>query len=541
LTRSTDFLETILWTADERTRLGYLGQQLPARSMTFDLVRQLQTPKAAAHLARWSLTRKNLLVRISAEIQAVARASKDEALRADAERLRILRATLAELNLAGSAQEVDRVTGLEEELRNLERKLGAKIRAFRRPDREPSLQELSATLGSAALVDFFVYWSGDTESYRLIALVLQGGNARIVDLGESAEAEAQVTALRSAWVAEGDEGALASDLHMSLWEPLGLDDTKQVYVVPDGFLHLLPFAALQGPTGRRLVEDVELRVLSSARDLVFPDDAPAGKGTLLGVNPKFNPPRGTERRLRGSRFSDLVFTPLPGTRVEGRKIAALMRRRGMRPRTLTGRRLTEDELIKVERPRWLHLATHGFFLDSELPSVEGGRGLVLEYRPPRDAGNSKPEVLSESQAAESAYPLLRSGLALAGANRGLGGRGRRDGADGILTAMEVLSMDLAGTELVVLSACETGLGTRYEGQGVAGLRSAFQEAGAKAVLATLWSIDDAATQRFMVEFYQRVLSGTEAAVALREVQRVFLNDPAYGSPFFWAPFVLVGD
>ncbi|MEM6532272.1 MAG: tetratricopeptide repeat protein [Myxococcota bacterium] len=540
LTRSTEFLETILWTADERTRLGYLSRQLPARAMTFDLLRTLRTPDAARLLARWSLTRKNLLIRISAEIQAAARASANEELRADAERLRSLRAELAELNLSGTADDRDRVTGIERELQDLERRLGATIRAFRRAQEEPTVDGLHQALGAGeALVDFFVYWSSDSDGYRLLGLVVANGAGRIVDLGETAALKDKVSTLRRAWVGGDSADELATELYRSIWSPLGLRDAKQVYLVPDEFLHLLPFAALRDETGEYLIERTELRLLASARELLLPSESSDASGSVLGINPSFDAPLKAKGRVRGTRYTDLLFTPLPGTRLEGRRIAALMRKRGMKPTVLSGRRLSEGEVLKVVRPKILHLATHGFFLDSELPSVDDGRGLVLQYRPPKKA--SAPKLASEADKrgpAESSYPLLRTGLALTGANRGVEGRGRRDGDDGILTAMEVLAMDLQGTELVVLSACETGLGTRYEGQGVAGLRSAFQEAGARAVLATLWSVDDAATQRFMVEFYRRILDGVEPAVALREVQQVFIDDNL--SPYYWAPFVLAG-
>jgi len=129
---------------------------------------------------------------------------------------------------------------------------------------------------------------------------------------------------------------------------------------------------------------------------------------------------------------------------------------------------------------------------------------------------------------------------MAGANLGVNGYKQADGSDGILTAMEVLSIDLDGTDLVVLSACETGLGEIKNGEGVYGLRRAFQEAGASAVLSTLWSVDDAGTQAFMDRFYTLYAGGTPPQEALRSVQREFLADPQWRHPYYWAPFVMVG-
>ncbi|MCH8078051.1 MAG: CHAT domain-containing protein, partial [SAR324 cluster bacterium] len=123
---------------------------------------------------------------------------------------------------------------------------------------------------------------------------------------------------------------------------------------------------------------------------------------------------------------------------------------------------------------------------------------------------------------------------------GTRGKKQADGTDGILTAMEVLSMDLAGTRLVVLSACETGLGDIKQGEGVYGLRRAFQEAGAAAVLSTLWQVDDDGTQAFMTRFYTLFLEGKGAQESARAVQREFIASSRWAHPFYWAPFVMVG-
>jgi len=137
-------------------------------------------------------------------------------------------------------------------------------------------------------------------------------------------------------------------------------------------------------------------------------------------------------------------------------------------------------------------------------------------------------------------PLARSGLALSYANQGPKGNKQTDGTDGVLTALEVLDLDLEGTELVTLSACETAVGEISVGEGVYSLNRVFQEAGAKAVLSTLWSISDEGTNQFMQKFYHRFLNKQSAQQALRETQEEFKNSEQWNDPFYWAAFVVTG-
>jgi CHAT domain-containing protein len=132
--------------------------------------------------------------------------------------------------------------------------------------------------------------------------------------------------------------------------------------------------------------------------------------------------------------------------------------------------------------------------------------------------------------------MLRSGLAMAGANL----RNSDQEEDGILTALEASTLPLAGTELVTLSACDTGVGAIDNGEGVIGLRRAFGLAGTRSLLFSLWNVNDEATRRFMTAYYQRLVRGEGRSAALRAVQRDFLADPVLRDPFYWAPFVLAG-
>jgi len=123
---------------------------------------------------------------------------------------------------------------------------------------------------------------------------------------------------------------------------------------------------------------------------------------------------------------------------------------------------------------------------------------------------------------------------------GIKGIKQNDGSDGILTALEVLNLNLEGTDLVTLSACDTGIGDIKVGEGVYSLNRAFQEAGAKAVLSTLWEVEDQASSEFMQKFYTRFLNGKPAQTAIQETQQEFMKDEKYNNPYFWAGFVMTG-
>jgi CHAT domain-containing protein len=222
----------------------------------------------------------------------------------------------------------------------------------------------------------------------------------------------------------------------------------------------------------------------------------------------------------------VYFPPLPGTIEEGRIISAMLPGSTL----VTEGKAMEQTVKALHGPEALHIATHGFFR-GEPKSIEGNtRALEIETSNVANSG-SGPKTLQVPMD----NPLLRSGLALAGANR-------RDGAeDGLLTALEVSGMDLWGTKLVVLSACETGLGDVSAGEGVYGLRRALAMAGAQTILMSLWEVDDEATRDLMIGYYQRMAAGEGRAEALRTSQLALLHEKKRAHPFYWAAFLASGD
>jgi len=233
----------------------------------------------------------------------------------------------------------------------------------------------------------------------------------------------------------------------------------------------------------------------------------------------------------GQRSRDLrggTLNPLPGTQQEAETVSKLLKEQGWEVGLYTQENALEERVKGVQSPRVLHLATHGFFesdQERKQKDLMGGRG--------------------EERTSGLEDPMLRSGLYLTGANRTLEGRTPpADIDDGVLTAYETTQINLQGTELVVLSACETGLGESQDGEGVFGLRRALQEAGVETVLMSMWSVPDQETQELMTLFYRKWLGGKEKHEALREAQSElratvktrYDRDLAY----YWGAFVLVG-
>jgi CHAT domain-containing protein len=200
-----------------------------------------------------------------------------------------------------------------------------------------------------------------------------------------------------------------------------------------------------------------------------------------------------------------------------------------------------EAIVKATKsPQVLVLATHGFFLKKQEVEIKDGKTRDLNLGSVGEK-HSTP-ILKDKNGQEVENPLLRCGLLLAGANRRAEAKEGED--DGILTGLEIVGLDLRGTQMVVLSACETGVGDVQTGEGVAGLRQAFQLAGAESVMSTLWQISDEATVRLMNTFYDELAKGIDRSEALTRAQRQFIKErrERYGAahPFYWASFTLTG-
>jgi CHAT domain-containing protein len=435
-------------------------------------------------------------------------------------------------------------------------------------------------------------------SYAAFVLPAGGGEPVMVSLGPAAEIEARIRDWMSGvsgaprGLALRDAGADApyrragERLRRGVWDPLAhhLRGARQVFVVPDGALHLVSLATLPDGEDRYLVESGPLlHYLSAERDLARAETA-LGRGLLVLGDPDFDaapegrpepgglrpsgpvavpaaagapaaitaaapaspalPPAASVSRavFRGgqatcSDLRSLRFEPLAGSRAEAEEIAALWMQKvpGADVVKLTDARAGEAEFKReAAGRRIIHVATHGFFADDRcLLAREEARGGALAA--------ARREREPAAGAAEN--PLVLSGLALAGANRR---EFETDGGeDGILTAEEVASLDLSGVEWAVLSACETGIGQVQAGEGVLGLRRAFEVAGARTLILSLWPVEDAAAREWMRGLYEGRLEGLTTVEAVRQASlKVIQRRRQAGRsahPAFWGAFVATGD
>jgi CHAT domain-containing protein len=317
-----------------------------------------------------------------------------------------------------------------------------------------------------------------------------------------------------------------------------LSNVKQIFISPDGNLNLIPFEVLQGPDGRYLIEDYSFNYLAAGRDLVgFGAVRARGAKAVVIGDPDFdlgaaqkaaalrklalgtNKEKQTGRRSMDMR--GLHFQRLPGTRKEAEDIWRLIGRD--KCELFLDKRALEEVLEQKKTPRILHLATHGFFLnDMDFAGIVDdsmARGVMGIKELSRPTGKKF----------KIENPLLRSGIALAGANSALmtGGFAK---TGGIVTAEKILSLRLRGTDLVVLSACDTGLVT---------------QAGTRSLVMSMWSVPDKETKELMVAFYTNIIKGGMARCqALRQaaLKQMQIVKKRYGSahPAYWGCFIFMG-
>ncbi|HYG03195.1 MAG TPA: CHAT domain-containing tetratricopeptide repeat protein [Chryseosolibacter sp.] len=410
---------------------------------------------------------------------------------------------------------------IEAKVNQLERDISSRSSEFARfvDTSAPSWKNVQRFLGeneAAVEITYIPRQINDDTVYVAMVIRKNIDHPIIVTLMPAKEAEGRALKFYRNAILLKLEDTKSYDIY---WKPLekSLEGVSKIYFSGDGVYHQVSIATLLNPVSKKYIGDeTTIHVVPGTIVLTNKRLKPVYKNAVVFAHPDFGRKTNVSTK-KESRSLDLEnITDLPGTDRERIALQSIFSDNNVSVKDYSGMSATEESLKAVSNPAILHIATHGFFFSNLNRSTNEN-----EY-------GFSTETLT-------ANPLLRSGLLLAGCRES-----RTDGVeeDGILTAFEASTLPLQQTSLVVLSACETGLGEVKNGEGVFGLQRAFFTAGARQIMMSLWKVDDDATQYFMVSFYDALFKLQDTTLAFNSARSAVKEK--YKSPYYWGAFVLTG-
>lgn len=428
--------------------------------------------------------------------------------------------SLNEQDLQKRADERQRLSG---EVEKLEAELARNVAGVGRTRRALSVtvQQVQAALPSkSGLIEFVGYHhylgKNKWEQRYGAALVTSEAGPKWVCLGPAANVDANILLYQQLVRSQNDKAGLVTvlkNLYRQVWTPIEAalpSGTKTIIISPDAGLNYVSFATLLTPDDQFLSQKYSLRYVASGKDLLRKIEAPSRSDMVVFASPDY-----TAGEALATRREGLYLAPLPNLAANARALEAQARKWNWPVNIYLGTNATETQLRAVHSPRVLHLATHGFFLPERIRGVNRFWFSSLIT----GASGFEDRVILRN-------PMQRSGVALAGAQTTLDAWQRGEipptDSDGILTAEEVTSLDLRDTWMVVLAACDTGVGELRSGEGVMGLRRGFVQTGAQNLLMTLWPVFDKSSGEFMLDFYSALEQSGNAPEALANTQREWL-------------------
>jgi CHAT domain-containing protein len=447
------------------------------------------------------------------------------------------RQSLLQANMSGA--DAAQIQTLKNSIFHLETRLAKETKNFYNAKiGSASLEKVKGALrDNEAVIEFISYKPFPDIRYgndQVAALIIKKNSPVVwVPIGDSRHINELLLGFQSLIATSNQESAFQkalSGLHSALWKPLEkhLPPTdSHLYISADGFLNFMPFVCLMDQNGALLAEKHSISYIGSGRDLVEASQLPKNKEFRILANPTFEIQQQAGQKAEADyrndaqdEFKSVALPPLPGTLHEAKELEKVAPTLNWKSHVLLGTEANKLALTNQKPAGILHLATHGFYLGGSSMGSHGSnqRGMKV-------VGIEKKKI--EAQDAPILNPMIQSGIALTGAQTTLNswsqGRAPDPANDGILTAQDVAGLDLKGTWLVTLSACETGKGEAKSGEGVFGLRRAFMMAGAQNLVMTLWPVSDATTPPFMVEFYKEAMASGHAAAALANTQKNWLT------------------
>ncbi len=393
---------------------------------------------------------------------------------------------------------------IEQVTNNLEKELSQKSGVFSEAyeSKTPVITDVQMKLksGEVAVEIIRVGYSLDNQGLKYMALIISSDEVSMAVMQNGDQLESRYFKYYKNAIKLKREDAYS---YNQFWKPIAekIGDANYIYLSSDGVYNQLSVNSFKSESGIYVLDDLNILNVSSLRSLV--------ETKLTGTSSK------TAFLLGNPSYGSSEIDPLPGTGKEIASIAGILKSNGYKTQVNQTTLATEKAIKNLKSPKVVHIATHGFFV--------------------KDIKANNNQVFSVPLNNMSENVLLRSGLILANA-------GNTDnfmrGDNGILTAYEAMNLDLTNTDLVVLSACETGLGDIMAGEGVYGLQRSFEVAGAKAVIMSLWKVDDAATQLLMTSFYKNWVSTKDKHKSFVAAQKAL--KAKYPEPYYWGAFVMQG-
>lgn len=518
--KSLDFIDKYFPPMSEAEKTKYWDVLSPRfqRFYNFGLEATLENPAIVQDLYDYHIATKALLLNSTNKVKQAIFSSNDPLLIRDyvtwldqketlarlyaysKEELKTQKINLDSMVRAANAME----KSLSERSEDFSSGFGAKKITFR--DIRSLLTDTEAVV-EIIRIQTFNHRFEDDAKYVAMVLTKQDDIPRLVVLPNGKHLETRYAKYYRTMIQQRSQDDYSFDQYWAQIEA-ELKGKKQIYVSPDGVYNQINLNTLKRPDGDFVINRFDLTILGNSKDLVSLKSKKAvarkKEATLVGF-PDYGGPE---------------LSALPGTKVEIDGVSKILKGSGYQVKQFMAKDATEANLKSVKGPSLMHIATHGYFLQ-DVESTGYAFGVSIE-----NANNN---------------PLLRSGLMLAGASATISGKrmpNLESNDNGILTAYEAMNLNLEGTDLVILSACETGLGDIKAGEGVYGLQRAFLVAGADALIMSLWKVDDAATQQLMTAFYSNWVKLGNKQKAFKQAQLQLLAK--HKDPFLWGAFVMMG-
>lgn len=520
LSRNLELVEKYFGAMSEYEKSQYWAKVRPSilKFFAYAIERGTEDPSLLTDMYNLQLKTKGILLSASSKVREQILSSNDAALKDTYQKWVDAKENLL-LYYSYSKEQINNlgidIQAEEETANQLEKALTRMSAAFANANRLPShtladvKEALEADGAAVEIIGYPVFERSFTSKKNYAFLVAKKG-ADHPDMVVIANGEELDGKYAKAYLNFVKAKATDRITYGKFWEPVEplLQEASDVHLSLDGIYFQVNIGALNRPDGTFVSDHFDLHLHTSTRDLVKAkqDGFSSRKASIVGF-PNF-----------GSKG---LLAPLPGTKVEIEAIRKIMQAKGFTASAFVQKQATEANFKKITSPSVLHVATHGFFL----PESEASEGSVFG--------------IEVSQAKDN--PLLRSGLMLANAEQAMGDKSQNTEVNttnnGVLTAYEVMTLNLKNTDLVVLSACETGLGEIKSGEGVYGLQRAFQVAGAESVIMSLWKVSDEATKELMTSFYAEWMGGKPKEQAFADAQKQLRSK--FPQPYFWGAFVML--